>query len=78
MEYTAYNRTCIVKGNPEPKTIWYKDGEEVELPENLTRQDAGQYLVTASNILSSVNLTVDINVICELDWWMSEIPISMH
>lgn len=67
VEYRPHNLTCTVKGYPEPKTIWSKDDEEVELPENLTRRDAGQYLVIASNILSRVNLTVDINVICELD-----------
>lgn len=66
LEYAPHNLTCIFEGYPKPETIWYKDGEEVELPENLTRSDAGQYLITASNILSNVTVTVDIIVICEL------------
>ncbi|XP_031168179.1 hemicentin-2-like isoform X2 [Sander lucioperca] len=63
LEGAPYNLTCIVEGYPKPEIIWSKDGEEVELPENLTRRDSGQYLITASSNLSSVNLTVEINVI---------------
>ncbi|XP_078125559.1 hemicentin-1 [Sander vitreus] len=63
LEGAPYNLTCIVEGYPTPEIIWSKDGEEVELPENLTRRDSGQYLITASSNLSSVNLTVEINVI---------------
>lgn len=66
LEGAPYNLTCIVEGYPKPEIIWSKDGEEVELPENLTRRDSGQYLITASSNLSSVNLTVEINVICKL------------
>ncbi|KAF1379666.1 hypothetical protein PFLUV_G00178390 [Perca fluviatilis] len=63
LEGAPYNLTCIVEGYPKPEIIWSKDGEEVELPENLTRSDSGQYLITASSNLSSVNHTVEINVI---------------
>ncbi|CAN9505574.1 unnamed protein product [Ophioblennius macclurei] len=63
LEYAVRNLTCTVKGYPKPETIWYKDGEEVELPESLTRRDAGQYTVTASNSLMSVNVTVDVTVL---------------
>ncbi|XP_044038551.1 hemicentin-2-like [Siniperca chuatsi] len=63
LEYAPHNLTCTVEGYPKPETIWYKDGEEVELPENLTRSDTGQYLITASNNLSTVSLKVEINVI---------------
>lgn len=67
MEYAPHNFTCIVKGYPKPMTVWYKDGEKVEeFPEKFTRRDAGQYLITASNNLTSVNVTVEINVICKL------------
>ncbi|XP_034750323.1 hemicentin-1-like [Etheostoma cragini] len=62
LEGAPHNLTCIVEGYPEPKTIWHKDGEEVVLPEYLTRSDSGQYLITATSDLSSVNLTVEINV----------------
>ncbi|XP_068435512.1 basal cell adhesion molecule isoform X3 [Clinocottus analis] len=63
MEDAPHNLSCNVRGYPKPEIIWYKDGEEVELPENFTRDDTGQYLITASTALSSVNHTVDINVI---------------
>ncbi|KAE8283339.1 Hemicentin-1 [Larimichthys crocea] len=63
VEDTLNSLTCTVKGYPKPKIIWYKDDEEVELPENLTRSDAGQYSVTASNSVSFVNVTVDIIVL---------------
>ncbi|XP_069571703.1 hemicentin-2 [Brachyistius frenatus] len=63
LENTPHSLTCTVEGFPEPEMIWYKDGGEVELLENLTRSDGGQYLITASNVLSSVNATVDIIVL---------------
>ncbi|XP_028267964.1 hemicentin-2 [Parambassis ranga] len=63
LEDTTHNLTCVVKGYPQPVVIWFKDGEEVELPERLTRSDTGQYLITASNNLSSINVTVDITVL---------------
>lgn len=66
MEYTPHNLTCTVEGYPKPETIWYKDGDEVELPENLTRRDAGQYLIYASNNHSSVYHTVELVIICKL------------
>ncbi|XP_059204482.1 hemicentin-1-like [Centropristis striata] len=61
-EDAPHNLTCTVKGYPKPETTWSKDGEEVELPEKLTRRDTGQYLITASSNLSSVNVTVEIDV----------------
>ncbi|XP_040917727.1 hemicentin-1-like [Toxotes jaculatrix] len=62
LEYAPHNLTCTFDGFPQPQIVWYKDGEEVELPENFTRSDSGQYLITASNRLSSTNLTVEIIV----------------
>ncbi|XP_047199831.1 hemicentin-1 [Hippoglossus stenolepis] len=63
LEYTPLNRTCTAEGYPKPEITWYKDGGEVELIGNLTRRDAGLYEITASNNLSSVNVTLEINVI---------------
>lgn len=69
LEHAPHNLTCTVKGYPKPDIIWYKDGEEVELPENLTRHDAGQYLIVADNTMATVNATVNITVVCELVRW---------
>uniref|UniRef100_A0A672IYR6 Ig-like domain-containing protein n=1 Tax=Salarias fasciatus TaxID=181472 RepID=A0A672IYR6_SALFA len=65
LEHDDRNLACTVEGYPTPEIIWYKDGEEVELPETFTRRDAGQYVITASNSLTSVNSTVDIVVLCK-------------
>ena len=64
LEYSRHNLTCS-RGFPEPMEIWYKDDEEVDLPKILTRGDAGQYWVTASNDHSKINFTVDIIVHCK-------------
>lgn len=64
-----HNLTCTVEGYPKPNIIWYKDGDEVVLQENLTRRDAGQYLIVAESTLATVNATVDIIVFCELQGW---------
>lgn len=69
LEHMPHNLTCTVEGYPKPNIIWYKDGEEVVLPEYLTRRDAGQYVVTAENMLANVSVTVDISVFCELQGW---------
>ncbi|XP_005468795.1 hemicentin-1 isoform X3 [Oreochromis niloticus] len=61
-EHTPHNLTCTVEGFPEPDTVWYKDDEVVELPKTLLRDDAGHYLITASNNQSNVNATVEIIV----------------
>ncbi|XP_054463215.1 hemicentin-1-like [Anoplopoma fimbria] len=62
VENVPHNFSCTVGGYPQPKIIWYKDGEEVVLPNNLTRGDSGQYLITATSNVSSDNLTVNITV----------------
>ncbi|PWA17618.1 hypothetical protein CCH79_00008177 [Gambusia affinis] len=48
LEFTRYNFKCS-EGFPEPTEIWYKDEEEVQPPEILTRSDAGQPAITYSN-----------------------------
>lgn len=62
-EHTPLYLTCKVMGFPKPKITWYKDGIEVELPENFTRSDAGQYTVTASNNNDNVSHTLEIIVL---------------
>ncbi|KAM8843867.1 intercellular adhesion molecule 5-like [Spinachia spinachia] len=65
VEYAPRNLSCTGTGHPQPDTIWRKDGEEVKLPETLTRNDSGQYSITASSDLSSVTVTVEIDVLYE-------------
>lgn len=66
LEHAPHNITCTTDGNPKPEITWSRDGEEVELPERLGRRDAGQYVITASNNMLSVNNTVDIFIVCKL------------
>lgn len=65
LENNPLTLSCTVRGYPVPEVIWYKDGEEVDLKENLTRRDSGQYLITASNGVATVNVTVEIAVMCK-------------
>ncbi|XP_061761099.1 hemicentin-1-like isoform X2 [Nerophis ophidion] len=63
-EHTSldHHLPCSVEGFPQAQVTWYKDGEQVELSEPLTRYDAGPYVVVASNMYSSANATVELNV----------------
>ncbi|XP_061158560.1 hemicentin-2 isoform X1 [Syngnathus typhle] len=66
VEYAPHdlNLSCYVEGgSSEPLITWYKDGEQVELSETLTRFDAGQYVVVAALFSNTVNATVDLNVV---------------
>ncbi|KAK2833282.1 hypothetical protein Q5P01_017171 [Channa striata] len=63
LEHAPHDITCAAEGYPKPKTTWLKHNEEVEIPQNLTRRDAGQYVIRSSNRLSSVNFTVEIIVL---------------
>lgn len=64
MDNALNKLTCIVRGNPEPEITWYKNGEKVDRPETLTRSNAGQYTINASNTLGNLSVTVDIYIIC--------------
>ncbi|XP_041859179.1 hemicentin-1-like isoform X2 [Melanotaenia boesemani] len=61
-ENSPHKLVCS-QGFPPPEEIWYKDGEKVDLPENLTRTESGLYFVDASSTNSRINFTVNINVL---------------
>ncbi|XP_024127275.1 hemicentin-2 isoform X1 [Oryzias melastigma] len=56
-------RFSCSEGSPQPSEIWYKDDEEVKIPETLTRRDAGQYIIRSFNSLSSINFTVNVIIL---------------
>lgn len=58
-------RFSCTEGSPQPSEIWYKDDEEVKIPETLTRKDAGQYIIRSFNSLSSINFTVNVIILCK-------------
>ncbi|XP_024920279.1 hemicentin-2-like, partial [Cynoglossus semilaevis] len=61
-EFSVNNMSCTVAGFPTPVVTWYKEYDDVELPEILTRRDSGQYTIHAVNNVSSVNVTVELIV----------------
>ena len=64
---------CNTSGNPAPNVTWTKDGNSTVLYHgesftinNITRQQAGQYICTVDNgIGSKVNASVAVTVHCE-------------
>ncbi|XP_064170240.1 hemicentin-1-like isoform X2 [Anguilla rostrata] len=52
--------SCRAEGNPSPVVTWYRDQSEFNSSTQLTRRDAGLYVMTAKNTFGSVsvNLTV--------------------
>lgn len=65
MEFKAYNLSCEVEGYPTPDVQWYKDGEDVVLPEYLPRGYGGQYLILANSTNKMASHVIDIKVLCE-------------
>ncbi|XP_037544498.1 hemicentin-2 [Nematolebias whitei] len=63
LENSNNNLACSL-GFPKPEEIWFKDNEQVELPQVLTRRNAGHYQVIVSSALSvSKTIPLDINVL---------------
>lgn len=62
LEDTSVDLTCTVNGYPKPSIILYKDDEVVRSLENITRDDAGYYIIEASTEHRSVNHTFEIKV----------------
>lgn len=61
-EYTYFHLPCTFRGFPEVKVSLYKDDEEVENLESITRYEAGNYTVVASTGHNSANRTFEIIV----------------
>ncbi|XP_029914521.1 hemicentin-1-like isoform X2 [Myripristis murdjan] len=61
MENGFLNLACA-NGYPHPTITWYRDDDEVHLPEVLTKDDEGSYTIVASNQLGNVSHTLYINI----------------
>lgn len=64
-ENDPFKLNCIVEGHPKPILTLYKDDEEVQLPEKLTRKDGGFYKIHASINQQTVESHINISVICK-------------
>lgn len=62
MQNVPFDLSCIVEGFPQPTLTFYKDHEEIQLKNKLTRKDAGLYIVNASNSQQTVTSQIDIFV----------------
>ncbi|XP_060798578.1 hemicentin-1-like isoform X2 [Neoarius graeffei] len=61
-EGESFIPNCTVVGHPSFRMIWYKDGEEAEMPRTMYRTHAGQYNLTAFNNNSNTYHTLEIDV----------------
>ncbi|KAG5832818.1 hypothetical protein ANANG_G00295190 [Anguilla anguilla] len=65
-EVTANERhalRCRAEGFPLPEVTWFKEDVEAELPAQMTREDEGQYILTARNAFGTANHSMDIDVL---------------
>ncbi|XP_035253442.1 hemicentin-1-like isoform X2 [Anguilla anguilla] len=65
-EVTANERhalRCRAEGFPLPEVTWFKEDEEVELPAQMTRENEGQYILTARNAFGTANHSMEIDVL---------------
>lgn len=76
MQNVPFNLSCIVEGFPQPTLTFYKDHEEIELKNKLTRKDAGLYIVNASNSQQTVTSQIDIFVNCKSLYGMNSSSIN--
>lgn len=65
MENVDFKLNCNVTGYPVPNMTYYKDGEEVQLQNKLTRRDGGLYKIIANNTLQTANSQINIIVTCK-------------
>lgn len=61
-----FTPNCTVEGFPQPEVVWYKNGMDiVQFPEYMSKSDAGQYTLIASNDHSNSSHTLEIDVLCK-------------
>lgn len=65
MENVPFTLSCTVQGYPKPSLTFYKEGEEVDLRDKLTRKDEGLYNISASNGQETAISQINITVICK-------------
>lgn len=74
-ENDPFKLNCIVEGHPKPNLTLYKEDEEVQLPDKLTRKDGGFYKIHASINQQTVESHINISVICKsLFFFFKQIP----
>lgn len=76
MQNVPFNLSCIMEGFPEPTLTFYKDDDERELKNKLTTEDAGLYIVNASNSQQTVTSQIDIFVNCKSLFGMNSSSIN--
>ncbi|KAG5279268.1 hypothetical protein AALO_G00075920 [Alosa alosa] len=62
-EYKSHNLSCEVEGYPTPDMLWFKDGEEVALPDKLSRGYGGQYFILANSSYGNASHLLEIKVL---------------
>lgn len=76
MQNVPFNLSCIVEGFPEPEMTFYKDEDEIELKNKLTKKDAGLYIINASYGQQTVTSQIYIFVHCKSLFGMNSSSIN--
>lgn len=76
MQNVPFSLNCTVKGFPKPELTFYKDDEEIELKNKLTREDEGLYKIHASNSQKTVMSQIEIFVYCKSLFGMNSSSIN--
>lgn len=62
-EGKKHNLNCTAEGIPTPTVIWRKYGKELDLPMIMTRNDRGNYTVSANNKHGTAKKEVDVDIL---------------
>ncbi|XP_036423424.1 CD166 antigen-like isoform X2 [Colossoma macropomum] len=61
-EGEMFTPSCSAEGNPPPEMTWYKEGERVDFPQRMNRNNAGQYILTVISS-STVHHTLEVEML---------------